>query len=144
VRESLDRGDLNAALRAVEPDLKKVYGRTHAFKKYYKITQKIYNIGSVALLAHVLLLSGVGNHYLPEVSQGYRELTTPVIGSIERIFTDRKSLEDLVLKAVLEQKEEVLGHKIEVSSPEYEKTLQHIRALDINELRSFSESLNHQ
>jgi hypothetical protein len=141
VRERLDAGDFNSALRLVEPELQKIYGRAKQFDKFYGITRKLYRTMSSVMLAHAMLTSGVAEHYVPELSQTYQSVVSPVRAAIERQFTDRRALEETTIRAVIEQKEDVVGHKIEVGSPEYNKTVAHVRALDLDAVRAIASSL---
>ena len=66
----------------------------------------------------------------------------PIVNSVQRLYTRRENFEALVIERAVQQKEEVLGRKIHIGSPEYLETVKNVRSLDLETLEQFFNSMN--
>lgn len=154
VRAALNEGDFNLALRTVKSDLDSTYSNPRTRHQIYSLIHSVYNTFASLVLAHVILSSAAVEHFAPSISDTYQKsvvpvieavdknVMSPIVNNIQRLYTNRDNFEKLVLKKVLQQKEEVLGHQIPVGSTEYLETLKHIQNLDLETLEQFFNSMN--
>ncbi len=152
-RKAIKNGDYNSALLLIKSHLDQTYMNPHIRNQIYGAIQGTYNTISALVLAHFIMTSGLVQHYTPAVSQTYNEVVVPVVdvvdarvvtpfvNSVQRLYTNREQFEGLVIEKAIQQKEEVLGHKIPLGSPEYLETANHVQSLELDVLEQFYASM---